>query len=165
MFAYFHAYYVHFFSKLTDGSLFVCQAANLWQVKTLIQKRLAAVSGEINDPVQSIDTVPLPVCVITGAGRDRHFHGEADFGYCPAKDMHYYGFKLGMRVSRAGMITNYAILQARPHDIQFLDTLMEDFEGSTPAGKRFIDEFRRSILLDRHNILVVTPTRKNMKLS
>ena len=77
--------------------------------------------------------------------------------------MHYYGFKLGLRVSRAGMMTNYALLQARPHDIQFLETLMEDFEGCAPADKRFIDEFRHSILLDLHNILVVTPPGKNMK--
>ena len=68
-----------FFKNLTDRYLFVRQAADLWQVKTLIQKRLAAVSGEINDPVQSIDTIPLPVCVITRAGRDQCFHREADF--------------------------------------------------------------------------------------
>lgn len=163
MFAYFHAHYVHFFPKLTDRSLFVRQAANLWQVKTLIQKRLAAVSGEINDPVQSIDTVPLPVCVITRAGRDRCFHGEADFGYCPAKDMHYYGFKLGLRISRLGMITHYALLPARPHDIQSIDILLEEFEGAAPADKGFIDENRQSLLLERHGILVVTPPRKNMK--
>jgi hypothetical protein len=65
--------------------------------------------------------------------------------------------------SRAGMITNYALLPARPHDIQFLETLLEEFEGCAPADKGFIDEFRHSILFDRHNILVVTPPRKNMK--
>lgn len=163
MFAYFHEHYCHFFPKLTDRSLFVRQAANLWQVKALIQKRLAAVSGEMNDPVQSIDTIPLPVCVITRAGRDRRFCGEADFGYCAAKDLHYYGFKLGLRVSRAGMITHYSLLPARPHDIQFIETLLEEFEGIAAADKGFIDEFRQSILLNRHRILVVTPPRKNMK--
>ena len=163
MFAYFSFHYRHFFPKLRDRSLFVRQAANLQHVKSLIQKRLTAVSGEMNDPVQVIDTIPLPVCVITRAGRDRCFPGEADFGYCAAKDMNYYGFKLGLRISRLGMITHHCLLPARPHDIQSLETLLEGFEGIAPADKGFIDEFRQSILLKRHGILVVTPPRKNMK--
>src|SRR5215211_5251560 len=82
MFAYFHKHYLHFFPKLTDRSLFVRQAANLWQVKATIQN---------------------------------------------------------------------------------LDTLLEDFEGIAPADKGFIDEYRHSLLLERHRILVVTPPRKNMQ--
>uniref|UniRef100_UPI004057581B hypothetical protein n=1 Tax=Candidatus Electronema sp. TaxID=2698783 RepID=UPI004057581B len=77
---YFKSHYRHFFPKLSDRSSFVRQAANLWQVKSAVQKRLAMISGEINDPVQPVDTFPLPVCVITRAGRDRCFKGEADFG-------------------------------------------------------------------------------------
>jgi len=73
IFAYFHTHYLHFFPKLTDRSSFVRQAANLWQVKAAIQKRLVCVSGQFNDPVQVIDTLPMPVCVLTRAMRDRCF--------------------------------------------------------------------------------------------
>ncbi len=163
LFAYFHTHYLHFFPKLTDRSLFVRQAANLWQIKAAIQKRLVLVSGQANDPVQVIDTLPLPICVLTRAARDRCCKPEADFGYCAAKDLHYYGFKLGLRISRLGMITHYPLLAARPHDIQSLDTLLEDFEGVAPADKGFIDEYRQALLLARHRILVVTPARKNMQ--
>ena len=164
LFAYFHQHYLHFFPKLTDRSLFVRQAANLWQVKAAIQKRLVHVSGQAHDPVQVIDTLPLPVCVITRAMRDRCFETEADFGYCAAKDMHYYGFKLGLRISRLGMITHYPLLAARPHDIQHLETLLEGFEGIVPADKGFIDAYRQALLLEQHRILVVTPARKNMQV-
>lgn len=163
LFAYFHTHYAHFFPKLCDRSLFVRQAANLWQVKAAIQKRLVIVSGQINDPVQVIDTLPLPVCVLTRARRDRCFELDADYGYCAAKDMHYYGFKLGLRISRVGMITHYPLLAARPHDIQSLDTLLEGFEGLAPADKGFIDAYRQALLLERHRIAVVTPVRKNMQ--
>jgi hypothetical protein len=165
LFAYFHTHYLHFFPTLTDRSLFVRQAANLWQIKAAIQNRLVVVSGQANDPVQVIDTLPLPVCVLTRAMRDHCFKTEADFGYCAAKDMHYYGFKLGLRISRLGMITHYPLLAARPHDIQSLDTLLEGFEGIVPADKGFIDQYRQSLLLERHNIMVVTPVRKNMQSS
>ena len=142
--------------------MFVRQAANLWQVKVAIQKRLVFVSGQAHDPVQVIDTLPLPVCVLTRARRDRCFELEADFGYCAAKDMHYYGFKLGLRISRSGTITHFPLLPARPHDIQSLDTLLEGFEGLVPADKGFIDAYRQALLAERHRILVATPVRKNM---
>jgi hypothetical protein len=157
IFAYFHTHYLHFFQKLADRSLFARQAANLWQIKTAIQQRLTRISGQL------IDTFPLPVCVLTRARRDRCFPTEADFGYCAAKEMHYYGFKLGLRISRLGMITYYQLLPARPHDIQSIDTLLEGFEGIAPADKGFIDAYRHSLLLKRHGILAVTPPRKNMK--
>jgi len=163
LYAYFHTHYLHFFPKLTDRSLFVRQAANLWQIKAAIQKRLVIVSGQVNDPVQVIDTLPLPVCVLTRAMRDHCFKTEADFGYCAAKDMRYYGFKLGLRISRLGMITHYPLLAARPHDIQSLDTLLEGFEGIAPADKGFIDEYRHTLLWEQHGITVVTPVRKNMR--
>jgi hypothetical protein len=163
IFAYFRTHYAHFFPKLTDRSLFVRQAANLWQVKAAMQKRLVYVSRQFYDPVQVIDTLPLPVCVLTRAMRDRCFKLEADFGYCAAKEMHYYGFKLGLRISRLGMITHYPLLAARPHDIQSLDTLLEGFGGMAPADKGFIDAYRQALLSERHGILVVTPVRKNMQ--
>jgi hypothetical protein len=76
--------------------------------------------------------------------------------------MHYYGFKLGLRISRIGMITHYPLLPARPHDIQSLDTLLEDFEGRAPADKGFMDAFRHALLSGKHGITVVTPPRKGM---
>jgi hypothetical protein len=63
-----------------------------YQVKAAIQKRLVVVSGQVNDPGQVIDTLPLPTCILTRAMRDRCFKTEADFEYCAAKDIHYYGF-------------------------------------------------------------------------
>ena len=162
IFDYFYAHYRHFFPKLTERSMFVRQAANLWQVKAAIQKRLVRVSRQGEDRVQVVDTLPLPVCVITRAIQDHCFPQEADFGYCAAKDLHYYGFKLGLRISRSGMITHYPLLPARPHDIHALDTLLEGFEGMAPADKGFIDAFRHALLAERHGITVITPPRKNM---
>jgi hypothetical protein len=164
LFGYFHKHYAHFFPKLTDRSVFVRQAANLWLVKAAIQKRLVYVSGQWSDPVQVIDTLPLPVCVPTRARRDHCFKMEADYGYCAAKDLHYYGFKLGLRISRLGMITHAPLLAARPHDIQSLDTLLEGFAGLVPADKGFIDAYRQALLAERHDIILVTPRRKNMSL-
>jgi hypothetical protein len=46
LYNYFAAHYRHFFPRLPNRSLFVSQAANLWQVKTAIWQRLIERSGQ-----------------------------------------------------------------------------------------------------------------------
>ncbi len=162
IFSYFRQHYSHFFPQLTDRSLFVRQAANLWQVKAAIQQRLTIVSGQAADRVQIIDTLPLPVCQYTRSRRDRCLKPEADYGYCAAKDEKYYGFKLGLRISQVGMITHFPLLPARPHDIQLLDELVEGFQGWVPADKGFIDQFRQTLLAERHHTFIITAPKKGM---
>ena len=127
LFAYFYKHYRHFFPHLTDRSVFVRQAANLWQVKAEIQQQLVQGSGHAACPLQVIDTLPVPVCTYTRAGRDRCFALTADYGYCAAKDLHYYGFKIGLRVSSCGMIVDAPLLSARPHDLTQTETLIGGF--------------------------------------
>ncbi len=111
IYKYFKRHYLHFFPQLPDRTTFVRQSANLWQAKLLCQRMLVQMSGENADTVQSIDTLPLPVCTYTrGGGRDRRFYGQADYGHCAAKQMDYYGFKLGLRIARSGMITHFPLL-------------------------------------------------------
>jgi hypothetical protein len=162
IFDYFQAHYQADFPHLRDRTLFVRQAANLWQVKAAIQRLLVIQSGQAADPVQAIDTLPLPICVYTRAPRDRCFKPVADYGHCAAKKMDYYGFKLGLRIARSGMITDYPLLPARPHDIQFLEELVENFAGAVPADKGFIDAVRQALLQERQGVMVITPARKNM---
>ncbi len=109
-----------------------------------------------------MDTVPLPVCTYTRSQRDRCFKPNADYGYCAAKDMHYYGFKLGLRISRVGMIIHYPLLPARPHDSQLLDDLIAGFEGVLSADKAFLDAFRQENLAKKRRVELIVPTRKNM---
>ena len=159
---YFRADWQDCFPKLKERTSFVRQAANLWQVKAMIQERLTLVSGQAADPMQTIDTLPLPVCTYTRSQRERCFKATADYGYCAAKDMHYYGFKLGLPISRAGMVIHYPLLPARPHDSQLLDDLIAGFEGVVPADKAFIDAFRQQELARKRRVEMVTPVRKNM---
>jgi len=165
LYAYFRTHYAHFFPQLTERTLFVRQAANLWQVKAAIQQRLTQVSGQAADPVQIIDTLPLPICGYTRSGRDRCCKPFADYGHCAAKKLDYYGFKLGLRIARSGMITHFPLLPARPHDIRLVDDLVEGFAGLVPADKGFIDAFRQALLAERHGVVVVTPPRKGMTTS
>jgi hypothetical protein len=162
LYHYFAAHYRHFFPRLPNRSLFVRQAANLWQVKAAIWHLLVERSGQSASPVQVIDTLPLPVCTLTRAPRDRCFKTLADYGHCAAKKLSYYGFKLGLRVSAIGMITHFPLLSARAHDVNHTSVLVEGFRGLCPADKGFIDPFRQPLLRQRYGVKIVTPVRSNM---
>jgi hypothetical protein len=163
LFDYFQAHFQDWVPRLRERTLFVRQAANLWQIKALLQRRLTEVSGQADDPVQVIDTLPLPICVLTRAPRDRCFKTEAEYGSCAAKQMHYYGFKLGLRVARSGMIIHSPLLPARSHDVQLTDELVAEFAGVVPADKGFIDAVRQELLVERHGVVLVTPPRKRIR--
>jgi hypothetical protein len=151
LYDYFADHYRHFFPKLPSRTTFVRQATNLWQVKAGLQQRLTHVSGQAADPVQTIDTLPLPVCTCTRSLRDRCFKPEAAYGHCAAKKLDYYGFKLGLRISRAGMIIHDALLP----------DLLVTFVGVVPADKGFIDGWRQAELARKRAVELVTPSRKN----
>jgi hypothetical protein len=131
----------------------------------MLQRRLTFLSGQAHDPVQPIDTLPLPVCTSTRAPRDRCFPGVADYGDCDAKDLHYYGCKLGLRIARCGRITHVPLLAARPHDMNSLAVLVEDFHGMAPADKGFIALPLQQQLAQEQGVSVVTPRKKHRKTS
>jgi hypothetical protein len=163
-FAYFRAPYRYFFAALTDRMLLVRQAAKLWQLQVAIQRRLGQVSQHATDPVQVLDTLPLPVCTSTRGGRrDRGFPGQADYGDCAAQQLHDYGFKLGLRVTWCGLMTHYPLLVARPHDLQGLAPLVDGYAGGRiAADKGFIDQYQQAILAEHQGMHIVTPPRARM---
>jgi hypothetical protein len=163
LFNYFKAHYQDWFPALSDRTSFVRQAANLWHVKTLIHQQLVQEANQKLADVQVIDTVPLPVCRWVRGERDRVFSGVADYGYCAAKDFYYYGFKLGLRVSRIGMITSACLLSSRAHDVNHTEELIDGFGKIVLGDKGFLDQFRAELLKDRYGTRLIVPKRKNMK--
>jgi len=162
IFAYFTAHYRAFFPNLTERTLFVRQAVNLHQVKQIIWQRIVHRSGQHEEPLQVIDTLPYPVGGFTRRSRLKCFRGVADVGHCAAKKMTYYGFKIGLRVSSLGMITHCPLLDARSHDVNHTEELLEQASGLVAADKGFIDKDRQSFLAEKGTTLV-TPPRSNSR--
>jgi hypothetical protein len=166
IYSYFRRHYLAFFPNLPSRTTFVRQSANLWQAKVMCQALIVGRAGQMLDKVQSIDTLPLPVCTYTRGGkRDKRFATLADYGHCAAKKMDYYGFKLGLRIARSGMITHFPLLSARPHDINHLGSLIEGFAGTVPADKGFLDQYQQQLWQECGQTQVITPVRQNMQTS
>ena len=162
IFQYFYSHYRHFFPTLTDRTLFVRQAANLWVIKQQLWQLLVRISGEDNAPVHCIDTLPIPVCRLARACRERCLQGIADYGYCAAQKTHYYGFKGGLRISAHGMIVGCGLFNARGHDANYTEELIDNYQGIVAADKGFIDVAYQKAL-QRMGVYLITPVRSNMK--
>ncbi len=80
------------------------------------------------------------------------------------KKMRYYGFKVGLRIARSGMITWYPLLPARPHNIQLLNDSIEQFTGVVSADTAFIEAFRQAVLEETRGAVIVTSPRQEMKV-
>src|SRR5262249_146578 len=83
------AHWQAWFPGLGSYPSFAKQCGNMAQVK----QRLFAHLYAPDDDIHITDGVPMPVCHMARASRSRLFKGEAAYGFCAAKDEHYYGFK------------------------------------------------------------------------
>lgn len=134
---YFKTHYQSWFPQLRDRVAFVRQCAHLWRVKLALHQRLLHLCRVHEDVVQCVDTMPLPVCAKVRAHRDWNFAEVARKSKCAVQEQFYYGFKLGLRVSRCGFIAHYALLSANIHDSRHLFTLVEGHQGYVPVDKGF----------------------------
>lgn len=171
IYAYFRRHYQAWFPALRERSLLVRQWANLWVVEEALWQAILREAGALRDPHQVIDTIPLPICGQTRAARRHIFRGdlwlEPDYGYCEAKDWHYFGFKGALRISWHGFILQAGLVSPRPHDSQHLDTLLAEVApGTTIEGdKAFVDRPTQTTLYQERGILLLTPSKKRMAAS
>jgi hypothetical protein len=155
--AFFSTHYRGWFPHLRERTAFARQVANLWRVKEMLQGRLLRAHFVAEQPLQPVDTMPLPVCAKARSHRDRVFAGLARKGFCAAKDVFYYGFKLGLRVTEQGFIAHYALLEANTHDCRHLPALVEGLEEVAwnyatpilvPVDKGFFDPLGWRLLFE-----------------
>lgn len=168
LYRYFQKHYHDWFTRLPDRSTLVRQWQNLWRVKQHIWQAIVRDSGAWADPIQLIDTVPVPVCHPKRA-RQRHVFlddpvYQPSYGYCASKDWHYFGLKGGLRLSSTGMIVAAPLLPASPHDKDLLDSLLLGVPaGTTILGdKGFIALEQQQDLSTHWGILLKTPLKRNM---
>ena len=135
LYDYFRARHARDFPALArvHRTTFARQAANLWRVKQLLHRRLAGRLAGAADWL--VDSLPVPVCRFGRGGYCRGFRGRAAFGYDPVQKQPYYGFRLHLRTSRAGVIQAYELAPANAADAAVLPELAPP-PGTTGIGDR-----------------------------
>lgn len=109
---YFKTHWLHFFPKIPHRSSFVRQAANLHQIKRVLQEKIATRLGAFSDLLHIIDGLPMPICKFARAHFSQIFKGLAAYGYCATKKERYYGFKGHIVISSTGVVTRASFAPA-----------------------------------------------------
>jgi hypothetical protein len=159
---YFKRHWNHWFPNLPCRTTFVRQAANLWQVKQMIQRKFATNLGALEDTLHIIDGFPIPTCHFARARRGRLFKGEAGYGRCASKNEVYYGFKGHMVITGSGLISSLMITPANIEEHQPVEELLKGMRGIVVGDKGFISNNLKT-RLKKSNIELETPLKKNMK--
>lgn len=158
---YFHRHWQAWFPQLPSRSNFVRQSANLWQYKQLIQRQLAVQLGAFLDDVHLIDGLPMRLCCLTYAPRCQSFQGIASYGYCAAKDEHFYGFRGHLNISLNGVITGFTVTPANGDERVALWEISQDIQGLLIGDKGYLSVDLKQDLTAR-GIQLETPLRRNM---
>lgn len=111
-----------------------------------------------------VDSTPLPVIAWQRAHRTPLFP-EAEYGYCAAKKLMYFGFKLHLVTDRQGIPVHFDLTGANVADVSMMEELLSlSSQGHVVLGdKGYLSRSAQERLRDRFAVEVHTPTRKNQK--
>jgi hypothetical protein len=161
-----HAYFRRHFGHLFPGlravhrTTFARQAANLWAVKQVLWRHLAAATRR--DPALAlIDSLPVPVCRFARAYRCRAFRGLAAFGYDPVAHQTYDGLRLHLLVAWPGVITEAILAPANEADRAVAPQLLAGLAGWALGDKGYWSPALRAELAPGGLDLIAPPRGKN----
>ncbi len=112
-----------------------------------------------------IDSLPVPVCRRVRARRCGKVRGRLYCGYCAAKDEKFFGWRLHLICTPAGVPVRFTMLPGALHDL----TPLHELTVSLPAGSRLFGDKGYNSAADEGSILeeskvrLIPVRRKNMK--
>lgn len=159
---YFKFHWQHFFPGIPDRSNFARQAANLHEIKRLLQDKLSADLGALVDTLHIVDGFPMPVCKFARAHFSRIFKGQAAYGYCATKKERYYGFRGHLVISSIGVITAAAFTAANIDERDVCPELGEKIQGLLLGDKGFIRPELQEYFSNK-KLYLQTSLRDNMR--
>ena len=161
--SYFMSHWKHFFPKLGCRTTYSRQAANLWKLKVKIQEEIAKSLLPDSRELSIIDGFPMPICNFRRAKGLKIFRDTASYGYCAAKDVHYYGFRGHLLIDKSGVILGVTVVPANIDEREAMFDLLPLAAKDILGDKGYLcsPETKEDLSMIGKNLH--TPLRKNMK--
>jgi hypothetical protein len=140
--AFIRANYLKLFPRLLNQSEYNRRARSLrYLLNALHQEWAAALGGQWENHFL-LDTTPV---VVVGYRRDKShsdFRGSADYGYCAARRMKYFGYKLVMLTTLEGTPYSFELVPANTDERDAADEILDTLPANSNvwSDKGFIDE-------------------------
>ena len=109
---YIRANYLSAFPKLVDQSQYNRRSRGLWQVMEQLRQSWVRQLGGRDERQLLLDTKPVPVMGYTRSKKHSAFAGRAAYGYCAARKLDYFGYKLVCLTTLDGLPVVYDLVPA-----------------------------------------------------
>jgi hypothetical protein len=154
---YIQDHWLAWFPRLGSYKTFAKHCANLCWIKQKILQHLFPST----DTVHSIDGVPLPIAHTARAYRSRMLGSHCAWGFCAAKDEHYYGLKGHVVMAMHGTVSAFVVTAANVDERQILWEVVGKIKGLLIGDKGYIGAGWQQDMAE-HAIDLQTPLRDNM---
>ena len=163
--AFIRANYLGLFPKLLDQSQYSRRARSLRYLLNELRKDWAAELGVQFEQHFLLDTTPV---MAVGYRRDKShsdFRGSAEYGYCSARRLKYFGYKLVMLTTLDGTPYAFELVPANTDERDAADEILDALPPDSNAwsDKGFLSEEWQADWA-RHGVHVWTTKRKNQRV-
>lgn len=161
---YIRANHLALFPRILEQSQFNRRGRALGGVMEKMRRDWFVATGLGMENSYLIDTKPIPVVGYKRRKKHSVFQGNADYGYCASRNLHYYGYKLVMLTTLSGVPVAYDLVPANTDERKSSEAILDVVKGAKIIGdKGFLGaEWQAKVYSETGNE-VITPKRKNQK--
>lgn len=163
--AFLRANYLVLFPKLLAQSQYNRRARSLRYLLNTLRQDWAADLGVQFEQHFLLDTTPVQAVGYRRDKRHSDFRGSAEYGYCAARRLKYYGYKLVMLTTLDGTPYSFELVPANTDERAAADEILDTLPSGSNAwsDKGFIGEEWQADW-SRQGIQVWTTKRENQKV-
>lgn len=135
------ANYGEWFPDLLDKTQFNRRLRKLGFMLEILRRKWVQQLGGLDAVSLIIDTKPIPVMGYRRSKKHSDFEGSADYGYCAARKMKYFGYKLVMLSTLQGLPIAYELVPANTDEREAVEGVLQLAHGCDIYGdKGFIGQ-------------------------
>lgn len=166
-----HFYRLHgnellkYFPNLIERSRYNRRKRDLWSVILGVRVSILLMLRAHEEEVVSIDSAPIPAMSYKRDKKKTDFT-DAGYGVCSSKAMKYFGYKFHEMVSLTGVIVEFMLSSASPHDSQAVEEMVMGHESIFRliiGDKAYNAPDVQDFLQEQLGIGLVAPLRENQK--
>lgn len=128
------------FPHLIERSRYHRRSKSLFRLTNLIRQMLLLHLDVHRQQWHLMDSMPVPVCGYTRAGRTHEFAAQFGvshaslYGHCAAKKLDFYGFRLHLMVTTQGIVAHFVLAPGSHHDVTVAPELLESYRTDIVVG-------------------------------
>jgi Transposase DDE domain len=130
------ANYLALFPRLVDQSQFNRRARALRLLVEELRRTWLVQLGIFHHTRFLLDTKPVPVVGVKRSNRHSDFAGSASYGYCPSRNMKYFGYKLVAITTFSGIPVVYELVPAHTDEREAAEAVLAYLRGCQIIGDK-----------------------------